>query len=124
MLIKNESVILNLSPQAALGLANVAEVFSRYGLEAVVTSGKDSRHGENSLHHQHPTDPRPAHAFDVRLPSRRHPGVEWDECVSTTDYAIVRAIREKLGPDFDVVLEIHQESPYNWHLHVEYDPRG
>ncbi len=71
-----------------------------YGtVECVITSGADGKHMFGSLH------PR-GKALDFRtrnLPSGALGGV-------------IDAIRQRLGPDYDVIKEKD-------HLHVEYDPK-
>jgi hypothetical protein len=69
------------------------------GKPAVITSGREGNHSENSLHYV-------GAAIDLRVwymtPSERR------------EYREVLA--EVLGDDFDVVLETN-------HVHVEYDPK-
>lgn len=92
------------------------------GVEAVVTSARDSHDGP--LHNC--TDGT-CRAFDLRLPSRlafeqviKRP---WVPHKYDLDYSVASQLRGMLGDHFDVVLERHQQDPLEWHIHVEYDPK-
>ena len=65
--------------------------------EAVITSTVEGTHSPGSLHYA-------GQAIDVRLPPKRY--------VSK----IVNQLKQKLGDDYDVVLE-------STHIHIEYDPK-
>ena len=95
MLIKLGVSIEKLNRKARRALQVVAEVFAEFGHEAVITSTYEGNHGPRSLHYAND-------AFDVRLPP--------DGVVK-----IVLELRERLGKDFDVVLEKD-------HIHIEHDP--
>jgi len=97
MLLKLGVSIEKLSRKARRGLEVVAAVFAEFGHEAIITSTYEGNHSPRSLHYAND-------AFDVRLPPD---GV----------LRIAPGIRERLGGDFDVVLEKD-------HIHVEYDPKG
>lgn len=71
-------------------------VYAENGDEAVLTSAGEGTHGVGSLHYAND-------AVDVRMPKSNAGEVAQD-------------LRRKLGPDFDVVLELD-------HIHVEYDPK-
>ncbi len=113
---KDASVILDLTPDATEGLAIAATVYQRFGLAGVITSAKDGRHSTGSLHYS-------GNAFDLRLPSRCMPQ-PWNERAETLDYVVQEALIHELGDDWDVVLEKHQQSPWDWHIHVENQPKG
>lgn len=72
-------------------------VYADFNERLVVTSLTDGKHMIGSLHHT-------GEAFDCRLPQTADPS------------HIADAIRDALGPNYDVVLE-------ETHIHVEYDPR-
>jgi len=72
------------------------------GHESVLTSGDEGNHSPGSLHYA-------GEAVDVGLPGS-HGMVSR---ASSTE--VVSALRQKLGPKYDVVLESN-------HIHVEYDP--
>ena len=74
------------------------EIFAGYGAEAVITSGVDGKHSRGSIHYS-------GGAVDLR--SR-------DMTVSE-QLAAVKELKERLGPDFDVILEGN-------HIHLEYQP--
>src|SRR6185436_13622014 len=75
-------------------------VFTNLGVPMIVTSGTDGHHGEHSKHYS-------AEALDLRI---RH--IE-----PNLHQTVVKLLKETLGKDFDVVLEID-------HVHVEFDPKG
>ena len=75
------------------------QVYAAHGEpETVVTSGTEGTHSPGSLHYV-------GLAVDLRLPLDRN-----------KSEAIRRELAERLGADFDVVLEAD-------HLHVEVDPK-
>ncbi len=83
-----------------LWAGNVAAwVYDKAGQELVITSGTDGSHSRSSRHYQ-------GDALDLRTwyfdPEKRL----W----------VRDAIAERVGPDFDVVLESN-------HIHMEYDPK-
>jgi len=96
MLIKAGVDISRLERNTRRSLYPVALIFSDEGELFIITSTYEGNHGEGSLHYAH-------QAYDVRLPPR----------VQLRLYA---KIREKLGPNFDVVME-------GSHYHIEYDPK-
>lgn len=78
----------------------VNSVFQYHGLTCTMTSGLDGKHKDDSLHYK-------GRAGDFRtrdVPQNLLP-------------LVVNNIRQKLGPDYDVILE-------DTHLHIEYDPKG
>ena len=95
MLIKLGVSIEKLNREARRGLEVVAAFFAEFNYEAIVTSTYEGNHSPRSLHYAND-------AFDVRLPP--------DGVVK-----IVLELRERLGKDFDVVLEKD-------HIHIEHDP--
>jgi len=97
MLIKLGVSIERLNRKARRGLEVVAAVYAEFGHEAVISGTWEADHKASSLHYAND-------AFDVRLPPD---GV----------LRIAAEIRERLGGDFDVVLEKD-------HIHIEYDPKG
>lgn len=86
---------------AAINAANVAGL----NKEVLVTSGNDGSHMEGSKHYDD-------EALDFRT---KH--LTKDE-----KSAFINALRRRLGPDYDVVLESPGKS--NEHAHVEWDPKG
>jgi hypothetical protein len=94
--------IRGVRPEAVLAMYVVDGIYRAAGaLGVVVTSVKDSKHMEHSLHYQ-------GLAFDARLPSRVGAKI--------ADVDVARRLREALGAQFDVVLESD-------HIHVEFDPK-
>jgi len=96
MLIKLGVSIEKLNRKARRGLEVVAAIFAEFGHEAIITSTYEGNHSPRSLHYAND-------AFDVRLPPD---GV----------LRICASMRERLGKDFDVVVESD-------HIHIEYDPK-
>lgn len=80
----------------ALGVTD--EIFARYGVEAVITSGIDGKHSRGSIHYS-------GGAVDLR--SRDFADGDAEKAVAE--------LKDALGPDFDVILEHN-------HIHLEYQP--
>ena len=95
-----------LTPQMALGCFIVASVFWSFRATCTVTSANDGKHGPNSLHSRNGL----CRACDFRTKD-----------FAGDKLALVTAIRDALGRDFDVVLE--DIGGENEHLHAEYDPK-
>ena len=74
--------------------------------EAVITSGNDSRHKQNSKHYSD-------EAIDVR----------GNNVTDQQMKDIADEIQKNLGPDYDVIPEYFPENPLNDHIHIEYDPK-
>ena len=74
-------------------------VYEKHDVECVITSGVEGVHGRSSEHFK-------GDAVDFRT---RHLTPEQEANISSE-------VRDRLGDDFDVVLESD-------HLHVEYDPK-
>lgn len=91
-----------IAPAWAAGLVFtvVERVFTELGHEPVLTSGRDGKHSWGSKHYADC-------AWDFR--TNFFPNV-------VTKQKAAEGIRDRLGSDFDVVLE-------TTHLHVEYDPK-
>lgn len=79
----------------------VKDAFEKHGSEAIFTSGSDGKHSTGSEHYV-------GHALDWRT---RHLPLE-------TAKAIAADVKDRLGPDFDILLE---SAPP--HLHTEWDPK-
>lgn len=97
MLLKPGVDISRLNRPIRRTLNHVDLIYKTYQEVFVITSTYSGDHSPGSLHYSND-------AYDCRLPS---------------DYqaVIFDRIREKLGPDFDVVKEKD-------HYHIEYDPKG
>ena len=92
-----QGVCGDLSIPARKALGKVAAHWGEYE-DILVTSIRDGNHMPGSLHYD-------GHAFDVRWP------VHYEDRDVLLD-----ALRDALGPDFDVVGEAD-------HIHIEYDPK-
>jgi len=88
-----------LQPQIVLAILACNDVFKEFGYDCIVTSLSDGVHRPDSLHYR-------GCAVDFRIKPVRLTHVD----------ALVSRIRQSLGADFDVLLEVD-------HLHVEYDPK-
>lgn len=75
-------------------------IHSKFGYEATITSGRDGKHKENSLHYS-------GCAGDVR--TRDLPRLFGPE-------KFAQEIRKRLPSGFDVII-------HKTHIHVEYDPK-
>jgi len=75
------------------------------GHESIITSTTEGTHSPGSLHYA-------GQAVDVALPGAHNMYVRPGGSAN----AVVKKLREKLGKDYDVVLEKD-------HIHVEYDPK-
>ncbi len=75
------------------------------GYTPTITSANDGKHMAGSLHYAN-------RAMDIRCNDL--PKDKWPVYLST--------LKERLGKDYDVVLE--GNSGDNSHVHVEYDPKG
>ena len=89
--------VKGLHPEALLILLVAQPIWDAVGVDLVVTSCMDGKHGPNSFHYQ-------GLAVDLRTRDFQ-PGAEVDAA---------NVLRERLGRHYDVVLEKD-------HLHVEHD---
>ena len=96
MKFKDGVVWENMHPKIIDNMDGVEAVFRKFGVEAVITSGRDGKHKEGSFHYK-------GQAFDLRT---------WH----VIDQVAV-LLRMYLGKDFDVIVESD-------HIHVEYDPKS
>lgn len=92
------------TPELSLGLVVANEVYALYGANMVITYILDGNHKPNSLHYE-------GRAADLRthnIPDH----VDKQE--------LLAELRNRLGPDFDVLLE--DEGNPNEHIHIEFHP--
>ena len=94
--IKKGVRIHGIRPEVVFALVIVAQVFSTFDEDLVITSVIDGRHMRGSLHYV-------GAAFDVQLPLYNNEGAR-------------QRLAEALGAEFDVVLE-------DTHIHVEWQPK-
>lgn len=100
MRLKDNTVKLHgIRPELLFALQVAAEVYKVYGQELVITSCNDSKHAPTSLHYA-------GCAVDLRT----------NYFTKATAIKVRDEIKERLGIDFDVILESD-------HLHIEYQPR-
>ena len=91
--------IFGMRPELLLGIFIAERIWAAFGVELVLTSVRDGKHSETSLHYA-------GCAADFRTN-----GIDPDILKE-----IVRQLKEKLGRDFDVIVEAD-------HIHIEYQPR-
>jgi len=87
-------------PETVLGIMIADSVYCKHGLEMIVTSIIDGKHGFGSLHFS-------GGAFDTRI---------WNMDKQLLDIMKV-GLKTALGKEFDVVLEKD-------HFHIEFQPKG
>ena len=91
--------VRGIQPEILLARIIAGEVFARYGVACIITSGSEGKHKVGSLH---PKD----QALDFRT---RHMDKRlWP--------VVAEELGKALGPQYDVVLESD-------HIHCEYDPK-
>jgi len=98
--------IQGISLNAIRAIAEAYHVYRQMGRDSLtVTSINDGKHSKESLHYK-------GEAFDIRTRDDDS-GIQWSDA---TKDLIAKTLRERLGPDYDVVVERH-------HIHCEYDPK-
>lgn len=99
MIIKKGAKIGGIRPEMIIALMVAERVYDAHGEELVWTEGTGGEHGYGSLHYV-------GLAIDIRT-----------RYFSKTEAAqVALEIRERLGEDFDVVLEED-------HIHIEFQPK-
>lgn len=99
-MIKTGVDLRGLVPQMAIAYTIALFIYhDKANVPCVITSGSDGKHGPNSLHYK-------GKALDFRTNNLRGPQV----------HPIYLALKEALGPQYDVVLEAD-------HIHCEFDPK-
>lgn len=103
MKIKPGVDLRGIQPQMAIAAMVAEKVYAANAAgELCITSAVEGQHMQGSLHYK-------GMAIDVRLPSSR-------EKLAGAIPAVLLALRQDLGAQFDVVLEKD-------HIHVEFDPK-
>ena len=102
MRLKTGVRVRGVRPEIVVAMMVANSAFEAFALapEMVVTSCTEGRHSWTSLHYQ-------GAAFDIRT----------RDASSDVNTAIVKELKDSLGPDFDVILE-------DTHIHIEYQPKG
>ena len=98
-MIKSGVDISGIRPELVLGFLFVQPIFAKHGVDMVITSVKDGKHGRASLHYV-------GQAGDLR--SRDLKPADWE--------LVAEEIKIALGPQFDLVLEPD-------HFHLEFQPK-
>lgn len=99
MTIKSGVKLKGLKPEMALAATVVESVYQHFHHECTITSALDGKHSTNSLHYS-------GNALDFRT----------RDISSNITLNLRKTVEDRLGPEFDVVLE--QD-----HLHVEFQPK-
>jgi len=97
MRLKDGVSVNGLKPECIIALSICNEVYKNYGIDMVITSGTEGKHGTNSLHYV-------GFAFDLRINNIQY--------ASDVDL-IYKDIRDALTVEYDVILESD-------HMHIEY----
>jgi hypothetical protein len=92
------------NPQMDYAAQIVVQVWNKYGFQAVMTSGLDGEHREDSLHYS---------GFATDWRTKNLP--------LTLKKTMVNEVRSRLGSNYDVLLEFLGSD--NEHMHIEYDPK-
>ena len=100
MLRFKDGVSVTFTPEINRILEAAEYTFQAHGYSCVCTAGTDGKHMEGSLHYK-------ARAVDLRS---RH-------VASDALPKIVEELKERLGKDYDVILE-------GDHIHAEHDPKS
>lgn len=103
MVLKQGVRVLGIRPEVVLALIVADGVWSRSGVDLVVTSAIDGTHTRASKHYT-------GCAVDLRTHGMADPEK------GTTE------LRDALGADYDVILE--GKGTPNEHCHVEFDPKS
>lgn len=91
--------IFGIRPEMVFAHSIVAEVYKEFDRDCIITSCTEGKHSKGSEHYK-------GDALDYRI---RH-------LISGEAERIHAQIKERLGGDFDVVLE-------KTHIHIEFDPK-
>jgi hypothetical protein len=94
--------VKGVSTEVLLGAVILSEVFWRHGIPTVITSCRDGKHKEGSLHYI-------GDALDIRLASRFN-------TTEGIDLKLLMEGRTSLGEQYDLILESD-------HFHLEFDPK-
>jgi hypothetical protein len=105
--LKNTAIPKQLTPAALLMIIIADQIHTELGLQFVITSLNDSKHGDNSYHYS-------GNAFDSRVRSSNWPSAKLPD--RETCDKIVQIAAARLGPCYDVIYEID-------HIHWEYNAR-
>lgn len=99
MILKDDTIFPEVCPPLLLALLVADQVYQEKGTRMVVTSLRDGRHSNTSLHYS-------GAAADLRIRGLPEGQPQW----------IVDEIRTRLNRHYDVILEAD-------HIHLEWQPR-
>lgn len=99
MRLKQGASLVGVQWQMFDAAVQIEPIFKDAGVELVITSGSDGKHGVKTLHAK-------GLALDFRT----------RDLAPTVRLVVADRVRQQLKPAYDVVLE-------GDHLHVEYDPK-
>lgn len=105
VLIKPGVDITGLAPEIVVGLMMTMFVYQARGHAFRLTSGRDGKHKDTSLHYK-------GRAVDVGV-VQIEDRLEWPQ--------LTAAVAAALGEQFDVILE--QSAAGGPHIHIEWDPK-
>ncbi len=98
--IKEGAKVNGLHAEILLAVSIADGVYSKYGVDCVITSCTGGTHGRGSLHYV-------GHAIDLRTR---------DFASQALKTSVADELRDRLGSQYDVILESD-------HIHVEYQPK-
>lgn len=97
LLLKAGVDISRLNREIRRTLNDLADICLDHESDLIITSTYEGRHSPSSLHYAND-------AIDIRI-------------IPEKTQQLVEEIKQKLGPDFDVIFEFD-------HIHIEYDPKN
>jgi hypothetical protein len=103
MRLKTGVKLAEITPQIVLAAIIVQEVYRERGGKTTITSANDGVHGTLSLHYK-------GNALDFRTKD-----------FAGNKQALILEIKQRLGDQFDVLLE--DEGKDNEHCHIEWEDR-
>lgn len=103
--IKDGVKLGGLRAEMVLAVCIVEAILHDYGVRCVITSGRDGKHKDGSLHYK-----------GLALDFRAH------DLNEAYQKEALLAMQTLLGPEYQVLLEVATD-PMATHFHVEFDPK-
>jgi hypothetical protein len=100
--VKTGVILTGIRPEVFFAWQVACNIWEEVFVPCVISSGREGTHSAHSLHYE-------GLAIDLRLPS-------WYGRPVGDDHQVYAALKQELGPLYDVVLEGN-------HVHVEYQPK-
>lgn len=119
---KRSALLARLGPEMVQLYPVIVDVWKLVtgNIDPVITSGHegesgDKVHSTNSRHYR-------GLAIDIRGKDL-YPGGTTDQ-LKARGNLIKQQLEARLSRDYDVIWETHSPHVYNWHIHIEYDPKS